>query len=169
MAATKAPALATLVPSVVLFFKQHPPLLALGKEGALGFDEHGLWVFQGDAGERPFRDPQGTGTSAVVISADDTWGENQHNTAQFPILQVLIFSDATRQADNQPVRLDQRTKAWKIYEEIDNVLHDVANQRHDFFGTQVISTSRFSGPGIQPVPETAGLVRLMVRYEVQVP
>ena len=165
----KASALATLVPSVVLFFKQHPGLIALGKSGELGFDEHGLWVFQGDAGERPFRDPQGTGTSAVVISADASWGSNQHNTAQFPLLQVLIFSDADRDADNQPVRLNQRTKAWKIYEVVDDVLHDVSNTHHDFFGTQVISSSRHTNPGIQPVPDTAGLVRLMVRYEVQVP
>lgn len=161
-------AIASLVPSVVLFFKQHPALHELTKDGTLGFDGDGLWFFQGDAGERPFRDPQGTGTSAVVLSADDTWGNNRHNTAQFPILQVLIFSDATRGPDNQPVRLDQRTKAWNIYSVIDDVLHDTANVHHQFFGTQVISTSRYSGPSVTAVPDTAGLVRLMVRYEVQV-
>lgn len=160
--------LATLVPSTVLFFKQHRPLLDLARDGDLGFDDHGLWVFQGDAGERPFRDAQGTGTSSIVLSADDSWGENRHNTAQFPILQALIYSDATRGEDNKPIRLDQRTKAWRIYEVLDNVLHDVANVRHEFFGTKIISTSRFSGPSIQPVPDADALIRLMVRYEVQV-
>lgn len=162
-------AIASLVPSVVLFFKQHQPLLDLASDGTLGFDEHGLWVFQGDAGERPFRDPQGTGTSAVVLSADESWAHNQHNTANFPVLQVLIYSDATREVDNKPVKLDQRTKAWNIFSVLDDVLHDTSNVHHQFFGTPIISSSRHSGPGIMPVPDTAGLVRLMVRYEVQVP
>lgn len=162
-------AIASLVPSMVLFFKQYPPMLELGKEGVLGFDEHGLWIFQGDAGERPFRDPQGTGTSAIVMSADETWASNPHNTAQFPVLQVLIYSDATRAADNTPVRLDQRTKAWNIYEPINRILHDAANEHHDFFGTPVVSLQTHTSPSVMAVPDTSGMVRLMVRYEVQVP
>lgn len=157
-----------LCAEAVLLLKQHPALVTLAEEGILGFDRDGMWIFYGNEDNKPWRDPQGTGTSAIVLSTDDTWGSNAHNTAQFPVLQVLIYSDATRGVDNKPVRTDQKTKAWRIYDEIDKIFHDSSNTLHSVGSVRVHSSQRRYGPSVRAVPDTAGMVRLDVTYEIAV-
>lgn len=159
--------LASLAPAAALMLKQHPKMLAFGASGLLGFDDSGLWIFQsGPEEDKPYRDPQGTGTSAIVVGNTDTWGSNPHNTAQFPILQILIYSDCTRGPDNTPVKADQKTKAFKIYEAVDDLINDPANDKHVWMGRTILSCLRREGPSVSAVPDTNGLVRLMVRYEI---
>lgn len=161
--------LATLTPAAMSHLKNYPPMLKAAEDGILGFDEDGLWIFQGNAEEnyKPYRDPQGTGLSAIVISNDDSWNSgSQFSSAQFPLLQVLIYSDATRGVDSTVLKKDQKTKAFYLYSLVDDLLHDTANEVHELFGMQIISTLRGFGPRIETVPDTAGLVRCTVKYEV---
>ena len=154
--------------NAVLALKQHPPLITLAEEGVLGFDRDGMWIFFGNDENKPWRDPQGTGTSAIVLSTDDTWGNNPHNSAQFPVLQVLIYSDATRGTDNKPMMTDQKTKALRIYDVVDTLFHDCGNRLHALGDVRIHSSLRRYGPSLQPVPDTAGMVRLDVTYEIAV-
>lgn len=160
--------LAKLTPSAVSYLKNYAPLLKAAKEGYMGFDDHGLWVFQGNAqtSYEPYRNPHGTGTSAIVVSNDDSWsGGSEYSTAQFPLLQVLIYSDATRGADNTILKKDQNTKAWALYSIVDNVFHDIANQHKSLFGTTILRSVR-GMPRLDTVPGVEGTVRLSVRYDM---
>lgn len=168
---TTDPAIVTLVSSVTMMLKNDPTLLAAGTSGDLGFDDSGLWIFQDDEGDfKPFRDPHGTGTSAIVVGFTDAWGVVPLHTVILPLLQIIIYSDCSRGTDNEPVRLDQKTKALRLFTLVDKILHDPANQTHEWWGTQILSSVRSSGhPNIVPLPSNPGLVQLVTRYEVVVP
>lgn len=159
-----------------VLISEHAPFEALA--GAdVGQDTDGSvpvpWLFQdADDAEAPYRDPKSSGKSAVVLGFTDTWGINRHNTAGLPLLQVLIFSDLTRNEDGTPQIKDGKARALRVFDAIDSLLHDPGNR---LGGTRVdvgdgnfvrlISTARREGPAMQPVPNGDGMVRLMARYE----
>ena len=95
----------------------------------------GMWVFQGlDAEGRPFRDPEGSGKCALVLSSRSEWsGPNRHNTFEFPRLQVLIYADSTRNEDGSPAVRDAERKIKKIWRAIDTVFHLAGWEGADLF------------------------------------
>lgn len=163
--------LARLAPSVVLMLKQDASMINAGEAGVLGFDQDGLWIFQGDDDEdnkRPYRDPSGMGLCSIVINTDTAWSSGStFNTTQFPELQILIWSDASRNADGLIAKHDQRGKAYFLYQRLDEIFHDVANRQHDWLGVPVFSCLRGNGPTVMKVPDTNGTVRLEVTYEIK--
>jgi len=127
------------------------------------------WVFQGlsDTGNRPYRDPEGTGKCAVVLGTRDSWaGPNQHNTANFPLLRVHIYADPSRDINRNMTARDADQKAHTVWRVIDRLFHDAGNQHHQWDNLYVTSCLRGSEPSIMDVPQGDGLVRLDATYNV---
>lgn len=117
------------------------------------------WLFQGlDDEGRPFRDPEGSGTSVVVLAEHNEWtGPNRHNTAFFPRLQILIYTDSTRAANGAVGAQDARRKTKHIAKRLDRCFHLVGNDVADqVWGDRkwVHSSVRSSPLSIRDVPGT---------------
>lgn len=156
------------------------PFQALVLEGLIGTDAAdtatdaeklaAAWLFQGlDDEGRPFRDPEGSGTSVVVLSENTEWtGPNRHNTAHFPALQMLIYMDSTRAEAGAPTSLDARRKLKHVARILDRCFHLVGNlsEDHAWPGLDVHSCVRATGLDIRDVPGTqSATVRGEYRYE----
>jgi hypothetical protein len=117
---------------------------------------------------------EGTGSVCAVLNQRGAWASpNPHNTEQFPVLQIEVFSDPTRDANLNPE--DDYTpeeKANEAFQAIDRVLHrpDGFDENWgDGMGVVRVTGSLRSGePDISDVPEGDGLVRLLVRYDMKV-
>lgn len=146
----------------------------IGTEAAVGAPDieklQGAWLFQGlDDEGRPFRDPEGSGTSVVVLSERREWAApNRHNTADFPALQMLIYTDSTRAADGSVLTRDAGMKVKHIAKVLDRCFHLVQNRPEDqwWVSKWVHSSLRSSGRDIRDVPGTQSLtVRCEMNYE----
>lgn len=125
------------------------------------------WLFQGlnDDGT-PYRDPVGTGKATVVLIERTQWTTNPHNTAKFPVLQALIYADASRNDDGSASDRDQDRRCKTVAKTVDDLFHDPANRKHDWPGLFVVSCVRSQGLSIMDVPGTGSLcVRGELRYE----
>lgn len=127
------------------------------------------WVFQGltDDG-KPYRDPEGTGACVVVLSSRSEWSTNDHNTALFPVLQVLIYADSSRDTDGAPTSRDAENKCKYLYATIDRRLHILKEEPDHWWSAPpedfyVISCTRAQGLQIMDVPLSEGYT---VRGEV---
>lgn len=146
----------------------------IGTDAAVGATDAekiaGAWLFQGlDDEGRPFRDPEGTGTSVVVLSSRTEWSSpNRHNTANFPVLQVLIYSDSTRDANGMTLAPDATRRVKHVAKRINDRLHLAANtQEGQRWGDAWIHSSlRSNAMDIRDVPGTQSLtVRAEMKYE----
>lgn len=128
------------------------------------------WVFQGlDDEGRPFRDPEGTGKAVVVLSSRSEWTTpNQHNTAAFPALQVLIYVDSTRTVGGSEIAPDALQKAQHIAKRVNARFHLVANRSEgQKWGDMYVHSCLRSNPmDIRDVPGThAKTVRVEMKYD----
>lgn len=126
------------------------------------------WVFAGfDDDGRPFRDVEGTGRAAIVIHDRNEWGVNQHNTARFPLLMVIIFADSSRAADGTITFRDGILRAKLVNKVVTETFHDAANEDHEWpGGLLVISCVKADGTDFTDVPNAEGVVRALTRFEV---
>jgi hypothetical protein len=179
-----------LTEAAYLHLAAHPEIQNLVLGGYVGTDAASdatdvekltaAWLFrvQDDEG-RPFRDVEGTGTSAIVVSSRNDWsGKNPHNTASFPRLQVLIYADTTRQAEGTHQSYDAIAKCKHIAKRVDLCFHrpdrsddmwwGTAGDRTDpMHGVWVHSSLNSSPLDIRDVPNTHSLtVRGELTYEV---
>lgn len=130
------------------------------------------WVFVGlTRDSRPFRDPSSTGTSSVTV---DTYGApwaspNQHNTAEFPSLRVIVWSDPTRPtAQNGLVAIhDAEDKCEKVKAVIKAILHDPLNVNHQWGNLYVFSCLLGSEQPIRDVAPYDGLVAGELRFNLE--
>lgn len=138
-------------------------------EGLLGSDDlypEG-WIFQDTADGSPFRDPENTGTCAIVLDSVDTWAaQNNHNTSTFPRLRITIFADPTRDPAGSPLKYDARVKARKVWEAVNPLFHDAANRVHAFDSLPIVSTLQGGGFSVQDVPNGDGQVRATCGYDL---
>ncbi len=128
------------------------------------------WLFQGlDNDGRPYRDPEGSGTGAVVLSEREEWtAPNRHNTAYFPQLQMLIYMDCTRDAAGAPEEQDADRKVKHAFRLLDRVFHLTGNteEDQDWAGYRVHSSVRGSRFVIRDVPQSQSYtVRGEATYE----
>lgn len=128
------------------------------------------WVFQGlDDEGRPFRNPEGSGTGVVVLTARSEWSApNRHNTAAFPVLQILVYMDSTRNADGAAVSPDATAKVKHVAKRINRRFHLVANRESgQKWGTLWVHSSLRSGLlDVRDVPMSHSLtVRAEMKYE----
>jgi hypothetical protein len=132
------------------------------------------WVFIGVGGDgRPVRDPTGTGTSAVTLDTYGApWGSpNQHNTAEFPVLRVIVWSDPTRPIGDPgmiAVR-DAEDRCNRVRRVIRAVLNDPGNEHHDW-GAGVVVTSCLLGTevALRDVAPYDGVVAGELRFNVEI-
>lgn len=113
----------------------YAPFQQLVADGVIGSESDGTpWLFQGlDNEGRPFRDPEGSEQCVVVLSEGGEWAPaNRHNTAYFPVLQMLIYADSTRHPDTAaPIRLDARQKAKHVFRILNRCFHLPSNTDAD--------------------------------------
>jgi hypothetical protein len=131
------------------------------------------WVFIGvNQDGRPVRDPTGTGTSAVTLDMYGApWGPpNQHNTAEFPVLRVIVWSDPTRPTDENGLMAvrDAEDRCNRVRAAIRAVLHDPLNDHHDW-GNGVLVGSCLLGSELplRDVPPYDGLVSGELRFNLE--
>jgi len=165
--------LAEFLPSAYRYLMNDDPFTALiGTD--VGMDSNATdaynkgWVFQGlDGDGRPYRDPQGSGKAAVVLTSRDGWASpNMHNTATFPSLQVLIYADVSRSLQGSPTARDAEARCKRVYEKVDRVFHDPSNSTHGWDGVRIVSCVRSSELSISDIPGSDLMVRGLVRYNV---
>lgn len=157
--------------SAVEKFISSPQAAELVLSGDLGSDvstgQSLLWVFQGSDDDKPFRDPEGTGTSAVVLTYNSNWGTNPHNTARFPVLTALVYADCSRTPSGEISRRDAKSRALRVSDALINVFHDAANRDHVWpLGLRVVSSNWSYGPDAMPIPGESGLWRASLRFDI---
>lgn len=109
----------------------------------------------------PFK-VSGSGDRLVQVIYGGVWAVPSYNTSAFPILQVNVLADVTRDDSGRPVAQDADTRAWMVYAVVDHAFHDVG-RRWD----SVISSYRHSGPALTFLPDADGAVILTSRYEIK--
>lgn len=126
-----------LVTAAIARLRGYAPFQQLVLDGLIGTDATGpeesiakAWLFQGlDNEGRPFRDPEGSGQSVIVLSERGEWASaNSHNSAYFPILQMLVYTDCTRDADGAVLKRDADRKAKHIFRILDRCFHLVGER-----------------------------------------
>lgn len=158
-----------LTPSAAMMLTNHPKVIQLANDGILASDAQGPYIFQGNNDDKPFKNVAGTGMCSIVVSAWNYNSSSDWSTAKFPRLKVLVYADESRGVDNDVTAHDAQSKALNVYEVLDSILHDVANINHDWFGLQILSSSRDVGPYINPVENYPGLYVLQTYYKVKIP
>lgn len=159
--------------SAVKRFSESSVATGLIQEGILGVDVGGdtdglRWVFSGDQDDRPYRDPEGTGKAAVVFTVNGSWGTNLHNTARFPILTVLIYSDSSRGPDGRPMSGNGKTRGLRVADQIIKLFHDPAKATNRWPNNVFIHSCLYSsGPTSQPVPESDGMSRISIDFNIE--
>lgn len=131
------------------------------------------WVFIGvNQDGRPVRDPTGTGTSAVTLDTYSApWASpNQHNTAEFPTLRVIVWSDPTRPPDDPgmiAVR-DAEDRCHRVRRAIRDLFHDPGNVHHDWGGgVYVVSCLLGSEIALRDVAPYDGVVAGELRFNLE--
>jgi hypothetical protein len=127
------------------------------------------WVWQGDPGTPPPVVVEGSGKSGIVLSLAGFWSsQNQHNTAQFPRLQLSIYMDCQRDpANGFPVADNASNRAYALYQKLNPLFHDAGNRIHVFDQMPVVSTTQGSaGLAVMDVPDGDNLVRGQVVYNI---
>lgn len=161
--------------AAVRYVKAHPVFAALVADGLIGSETgasdpvEAAWLFRGlDDDGRPFRDPEGSGAACVTIMDRASWaGPNMHNTADFPMLQVLVYADSTRNTDGSTITRDATDRARHISNMLHPLFHDVGNQNHVWAGLYVVSSVGASGLSLRDIPATNGeCVRAERTYNV---
>lgn len=150
-------------------------LTAAGLVGSVvGKDTTGVWasgwVFS-DSGNNlaPSRDPLGTGKVAVVLSSRTSWSSNMHNTARFPVLQVLVYADPTRQAGSvSRAAEDADLKAKAVARVVRKTFHDAANKDHIWpYALEVVSSVADGDVELTDIPGSDYAVRGLQRFNLQ--
>lgn len=132
------------------------------------------WVLVGLGQDgRPVRDPSGTGTSAVSLDMYGApWGPpNPHNTAEFPVLRVIVWSDPTRMDPTTGGGLftvhDAEDRCMRVRKVIRDVFHDPLNVVHSWNGVPIISCLLGSELALRDVPPYDGLVAGELRFNLE--
>lgn len=156
------------------FLVQQPSVTSL-----LGVDDLGDFMIYDS---RPEATIENTGKSMIVISTENGWGANNHNTARFPTLVVDIWTDPTRNSDNSVKRQDAILKAEAVYLAVDKFLHLVdasvpgggavfwgtATQVAQKTGVRITSSVRTNEPDYRPAIDDQGAVVATIRYDVSI-
>jgi hypothetical protein len=126
------------------------------------------WIFKWE----PRESVNGTGLASVVISVPRPWtAPNRHNTGEFPLIQIEVYTDQTRTDTDAPYFRDAQAKAYDVWRLVDKVLHRPGGgevQWGNADGTiRVVSSYRAADPEIAAVPGTDGNWRLMALYDVE--
>lgn len=142
----------------------------IGKDPNPGDPWFDGWVFSGsDNDNAPSRDVANTGLVACVVSQRDAWASNMHNTARFPILQVLTFADSSRIPGTvQRAAEDADLKAKAVARVVRKTFHDAANADHAWpLELEVVSSVAQGDLSITDVPGSDFTVRGQQRFEIQ--
>lgn len=107
----------------------------------------------------------------IVINENGTWtAPNEHNTMEFPRLELDIWADPSRNDDLSVKRFDAKTKIKQIQKLVDKHLHtiDMANNSGmpivwgtaaeiaNKTGVVIAASQKIDGPDFRPVTDSQG-------------
>lgn len=128
------------------------------------------WVFSGfDSEGNPFRNVEGTGLCAIVLLSRGQWATNRHNTARFPVLQVAVYADCSRDGAGNVAARDATLRCNVVAKLLRDTFHDASNGTHDWpNGLRVHSCVLQNDLSVTDVPKGDGVVRGLMTFEVAV-
>ena len=110
----------------------------------------------------------GTQSCAVVIANGGGWaGSNTSNTAEFPRVQIQIWSDPPRDDDGQVTLPEEaRTRAFAVYQQINGLLHIPFSKVINFGNVLAFGSLRAGEPAWDQRNENDHLGILTVFYNI---
>lgn len=159
-----------VIPAALAKFLASPQCQDLIDDGLLGVDADDVpWVFQGSDDDRPFRDPKGSGRGAIVLTSNQSWGANPHNTAYFPLLTALVYMDVSRKADGTVLAKDGKLRTLGVINRVREVFHDPGNSDHDWpLDLYVYACVAQNGYSILGIPGSDNMHRGSINFEVSI-
>jgi hypothetical protein len=113
---------------------------------------------------------EGSSRAAAVLSVAGGWARpNEHNTAQFPRLQLEIFADASRTSGTITCR-DAEARAWAAWHPFNEELHrlkafsEIWGAKDSDPGLRVWGCQLTSHPDTFDLPDWDGGKRLLAHY-----
>lgn len=140
-------------------------------EGLLGSDpKFPHWVFVQQTNNRSFREVEGTGFAAVVLSSYESWSTPSQfqQSVKFPKLNLTIYADCSRDSLGNYTKHNGADRAMEIFDRVFPLFHDAANRVHWFDELRVISTLLGSGPSVMPIPDGDESQILSASFNVQI-
>ena len=160
-----------LLAAAVLRLQAFPPFQELVDQSRIGTEAPvtatlsekvaGAWLFQGLTGEGlPYRDPEGSGKSVVVLTSRDYRGDTGFNTFERPVVRLTIYSDSTRTADGSPEAADADSRCRDIFKKLNPCFHLPLAEEADrnWSGVRILSSLADGGFSMTDVPKTDGYV-----------
>lgn len=143
-----------------------PEIISLAPQ-YLGSDtQYPAWVFRAQDGD-PGRAVEGSGKCAIVLSANSFWAvQNMHNTAQFPVLRVVIYADNTRNAAGVALGRDAADRALHIYDAVNKILHDPGKDISRMGATRIHDIVAGGSFVLQEMPDSDGCVFGIANYNI---
>lgn len=110
----------------------------------------------------------GTQSCAVVIKSGTGWGApNSNNTAEFPRVQIEVWSDPPRDGDDQVTEpTEARTRALAVYHRVNGRLHIPYSKIINFGDVLAFGSVRLGEPAWEQLPANDHLGKLTVFYGV---
>lgn len=154
----------TIVKALVEFLYTKSDITSL-----LGSDDvFPAWIFE----ERLYistKALEGSGKCAIVVQQDDGWtSPNEYSTAEFPLVDIYIFADPSRDFMKNIVFDDTAQKIQDIRQALDKYMHLTTGETVMWGSVRVIASNRLNHQKITDVPEGDGLRSGMVSYAVGV-
>jgi hypothetical protein len=126
------------------------------------------WLFAGfDNDGNPLRRVEGTGLSAITIQSRDSWAVNEHNTQEFPVLVVSIYTDCLRDGMGNVASRDADMRCRRIAKVVRSTFHLPAGPNGDWpGGVRVTSSLSVQDLSLMDIPDSDGAVRGVLRFHL---
>ena len=152
-----------IVKACVEMLYEQPEVCAL-----LGSDDvYPAWIFE----EKTYftsRPLEGSQQCAIVVREDDAWTDsNEHNTMEFPLLDVFIYADPARDYMGNFDFDDTLQKIQDVREAMDKHMNWTYGRTRMWGNVRVLSSRRLNRQRISPVSEGDGMRTGYVSYALQ--
>lgn len=111
----------------------------------------------------------GTGGLAIVVRRNGGWtNPDPINTAEFPLVEMLLYCDSVRDTAGEITTRDGEEGAWALFRAVDRRLHAVRDEWWpDQDGLKVVTCARYGEPRPVPIAGVEAAV-VLVTYAMQV-
>lgn len=151
-----------IVTELAEYLNNQPEITAL-----LGSDEiFPAWIFEETMAmsKEAF---EGSSKCAIVITQDDGWtSPNEHNNMEFPLIDIFIYADPSRDFMNNVTFDDTSDKITTIRRALDKHLHRVDGLDVMWGDIRVLRSTRLNHQRLTPITEGDGMRSGMVSYAV---
>lgn len=117
---------------------------------------------------------QQSGSSFIIVNKDGIWtSPNQHNTAEFPRLKIVLFVDPRRTTEYNPLdnQVIDNAEAYRrinaLYRIVDRYLHRPQHDTTTWGGLRIHSCVRLAASEPVEVPQQDGLLAMDIYYAIE--